>query len=459
MPELLEPGAAPDLARAVEAEWGRALADLVRLVRQPSVAAQGLGVEACAELTAELFRASGADAVEVWRLPGASPVVYAEFAGEGERTLLFYNHYDVQPPEPLELWSSPPWEAEIREGRIVGRGVSDDKAPLVARIAALRVLGSLGPLPCRVKFLVEGEEEIGSVHFHDYVRAHRERLAADACIWEFGGVDQDGHPELTLGLKGLAYVELSAQGANRDQHSSVGAIVPNPAWRLVWALAALKGPDGRVRIPGFYDDVKPPTQEELRAVYAVPWNPERMRKNLGIEAFTVADDDEARLALLFQPTCTICGFESGYRGPGPKTVLPATARAKVDMRLVPDQDPEDVFRKLRRFLDESGFADVQAELLSGERAYRTPPSHPFVKLVARTAEAAYGRSARIHVTSAGSGPMYPVGHELGVPMVSTGCGYFDSRAHAPDENIRLADFAQGIYHMAMLVREFGRADA
>lgn len=458
MPQLLQKEASPELAEAVRQEWPQALGDLIRLVRQPSVAAQSFGMEECAQLTAALFREAGADTVEIWRLPDAAPAVFAEFGGASDRTLLFYNHYDVQPAEPLELWSTPPWEGAIRDGKLIARGVSDDKGPLMARIAAIRAVRRLrGELPCRVKFLVEGEEEIGSVHFDAYVEKHKGRLRADACIWEFGGVDQEGHPELTLGLKGLCYVEMEARGANRDQHSSIGAIVPNPAWRLVWALNAIKGPDGRVRIPGFYDGIQPPTEAERAAVRRVPWNPERLRQNLGIASFTVEGDDAAREALLFGPTCTICGLDSGYQGPGPKTVLPAVARAKVDFRLVPGQDPHDVFQKLRKFLDEHGFEDIRLTLLSAERAYRTPVDDPFVRLVAETAEKAYGKPARVHVTSAGSGPMYPLGHALGIPMVSAGCGYWDSRAHAPDENIRLSDYAQGIYHMALLLQEFARS--
>ncbi len=234
----------------LEAHLEESLEELARLCRQPSVAAQGLGLAECAELTATMLREHGFRA-EVLPTAGA-PVVYGEAEGASDRTLLFYNHYDVQPVEPLELWDSPPFEPARRDGRLYARGVNDDKGHIVSRLAAIRALRAVhGQLPCRVKFVIEGEEEIGSTNLPAFVEANRDLLRADGCIWEFGLVNYEGAPVTYLGTRGIFYVELSARTLSHDAHSGLGgSIFPNAAWRLVWALATLKGPDERIRIAG-----------------------------------------------------------------------------------------------------------------------------------------------------------------------------------------------------------------
>src|SRR5262245_48550386 len=239
----------------LEKNLDKSLDELSRLVAQPSIAAQNLGMEACAELVAQMLRARGF-ATEVMPT-GGPPVVFAERAGRSDRTLLVYNHYDVQPPEPLELWTSPPFQPARRDGRLFGRGVSDDKGHIVARLHALdALLATDGELPCRVKFVIEGEEEVSSVHLPELVKRNAKRLAADACLWEFGSVDHREVPLQYAGMRGICYVELTAETAASDAHSGMfGSLFPNAAWRLTWALASLKGADGRVRVPGFYDPV------------------------------------------------------------------------------------------------------------------------------------------------------------------------------------------------------------
>src|SRR5262249_24750626 len=248
--------------RWLEDHLESSLAELGRLVGQPSVAAQNLGMEPCAELVAGLLRAGG---LEVGLLAsGGPPVVVAERAGRSDRTLLIYNHYDVQPAEPLELWTSPPFECARRDGHLYGRGVSDDKGHLTARLHAIdAMLAAESELPCRVKFVVEGEEEVGSVHLPAFVRRERERLAADPRLGEFGGADHGEVPLQYAGLRGICYVELGVETPRVDVHSGVGgSIFPNAAWRLTWALGTLKGRDERVRIPGFYDPVRAPTARD-----------------------------------------------------------------------------------------------------------------------------------------------------------------------------------------------------
>lgn len=441
----------------LDARRDASIAELARLVAQPSVAAQNLGLDECAALVATMFRARGFDA-EI--LPtGGAPVVYAERAGRSERTLLFYNHYDVQPPEPLELWESPPFELTVRGNHAYGRGISDDKGHITARLHALdALLETAGELPCRVKFVVEGEEEVSSVHLPAFVHAQRDRLAADACVWEFGGVDHRDVPQQYLGLRGICYVELSVQTAAIDAHSGVGgSIFPNAAWRLTWALASLKGPDERIRIPGHDEHVRPPSDRDRAYMAALPDVAEEYRTRYGVAHFLrdLTGGAALRIAEVFEPTCTICGLDSGYQGAGSKTVLPARAKAKVDFRLVPDQTPEDVLQKLRAHLDREGFPDVAITFLGGEPPARTDPDHPFVKLVVDSAEPVYGTKMAIVPMIGGSGPNHAFVHDLGLPVVCAGLGHPGTQAHAPNENLRLDLYVKHAKHMARVMDAFG----
>jgi len=357
----------------------------------------------------------------------------------------------------VELWSSPPFQPTLREGKLYGRGVSDNKGNIAARLAALRAWKEVrGELPCAVKFCIEGDEEIGSPQMEEFVAEQRELLAADACVWEGGGVTWEGVPQVTLGVKGLLYVELESNTVNRDAHSSYGTVLPNAAWRLAWALTSIKGPDERVLIDGFYDAVRSATPEERTAVEAMPSEEVETLKSYGVEeALTGVRGLEYRLRHLFEPTATIDGLTSGYEGEGAKTVLPARAMAKMDFRLVPDQDPNDIFTKLRRHLDSHGFSDITLRLLSGERPARTPVSDPLVGVVRRAVVDVYGREPFIVPTMAGTGPLYPFVATLGLPTADIGIGYPDTRIHAPDENIRVEDFRNGTKAVAALLQRFG----
>lgn len=445
--------------RYLEQHLDESLAELSRLVAQPSIAAQNLGMEACAGHVAEMLRARGF-AVEM-RAAGGPPVVVAERAGRSDRTLLIYNHYDVQPPEPLELWTSPPFQPALREGRLYGRGVSDDKGHLAARLLAIdALLADGGELPCRLKFVVEGEEEIGSVHLPELVRRDRNRLAADACLWEFGYVDHRDVPLLHAGLRGICYVELSVETASRDVHSGIGgSIFPNAAWRLTWALGTLKGPDERVRIPGFYDPVRAPSARDRELMGALPDPAEDFRTRYGVKQFLrgLTGGTELCIAEVFEPACTICGLTSGYQGAGSKTVLPARASAKVDFRIVPDQTPAQVVRQLRAHLDAGGFPDIQIAFLGGGPAGRTDPDHPFLRLVARCAEPVYGVPMQVVPMVGGSGPNHAFIQELGVPIATAGFGNPDTRAHAPDENLRIDLYLKHARHAARLIDAFAAA--
>jgi len=452
----------PDLAsidRRLEQHLDASIAELSRLVAQPSVAAQGVGMEPCAALVSGMLRARGF-AVET--LPaGGPPVIVAERAGRSDKTLLIYNHYDVQPPEPLELWTSPPFEPTLRDGRLYGRGVSDDKGHITSRLLAIdALLAESAELPCRVKFVIEGEEEVGSVHLPEFVRRNRERLAAHACLWEFGSIDHRGVPMQYAGLRGICYVELSVETASIDVHSGLGgSIFPAAAWRLTWALGTLKSRDERIRIPGHYDSVRPPTARDRELMSALPEVAGEYRRRYGVKEFLRGLEGglELRIAEVFEPTCTICGLTAGYQGKGSKTVLPARASAKVDFRLVPDQTPDQVLRGLRAHLDAEGFADVQVTFLGGGPAGRTDPDHPFVRLVAETAEPVYGVPMQVVPMVGGSGPNHAFIHELGVPVATAGLGYPDTRAHAPDENVSLELYLKHARHVVRMMHAFARA--
>ncbi len=444
--------------RYLETNLDQSIAELTRLCAQPSVGAQNLGIKECAALVGSMLEKRG---FQVDIVPtGGAPVVVAEKKGRSPRTLLFYNHYDVQPAEPLELWVTPPFEPTVRDGKIFARGVGDDKGPIVSRFFAIdAILANEGELPCTVKFIIEGEEETSSTHFHDFVRDHSDRLQSDVCIWESGGVDYQENPQQVLGMRGICYVELSVETESQDVHSGLGgSIFPNSAWRLVWALASLKGPDERIRIPGWYDSVRPVTQREKDLFAALPDNAAEYRERYGVKNFLkgLTGGVELRVAEAFEPTCTICGLTSGYQGKGSKTVLPARASAKVDFRLVPNQTPEAMLPLLRAQLDREGFSDVQVTFLGGESPAVTDPDDPFIKLVVDTASEVYSRPTQIVPMIGGSGPNYVVQKYLNVPIASAGVGDPGGQAHAPNENIRIDLYLKGAKHIARILEEFGK---
>ncbi|HEX7877848.1 MAG TPA: M20/M25/M40 family metallo-hydrolase [Candidatus Eisenbacteria bacterium] len=442
---------------AIDASLESNLADLARLVAIPSVAAQNRGIEPCAKLVRDMLVERGYQA-EICPTDG-NPVVCGEGAGASDRTLLFYNHYDVQPAEPLELWDSEPFVMVRRDGKVFGRGISDDKGHFIARLHALDAVRQArgGTLPCRVKFVVEGEEEVGSVHMPAFVEKNRERLAADACVWEFGGEDDEGRPEQYLGMRGICYVELTVRTANIDAHSGMaGSIFHNAAWRLTWALATLKGKDERILIPGHYDSVKAATPRDLEMLAAMPDTAPEMTERYELKGFLnkLTGGVELRRAESFEPTCTICGLESGYQGAGSKTVLPAFARAKVDFRLVPDQSPEEVLANLRKHLDAQGFTDVEITYLGGGKPARTDPDHPFITMSNEAARDAYGKPPVVAPMVGGSGPNWPFTHVLNVPITMCGIGYPGGQAHAPNEHFVLEHYMKGVKHTARIVEGF-----
>ena len=445
--------------RYLESNLKSSLTELKTFCAQPSVAAQNLGMEESAQMVLAMLETRGFSG-SIYNTAG-QPVVVAERKGLVDKTLLFYNHYDVQPAEPLDLWTSPPFDPQERDGKIFGRGISDDKGHFTSRLFAIdALLNEHDDLPCNIKFILEGEEEVGSVNLPEFIRDHQDLLKADACIWEFGGVDHRDVPMQYLGLRGICYVELSVKTADLDVHSGLGgSIFPNAAWRLIWALNSLKDSGEKILLPDFYVDVKPPSVRDIEMLAALPPVADEYISRYGIENFLQDYPDETalRVASVFEPTCTICGLTSGYQGRGSKTVLPAKASAKVDFRLVPDQTPEKVLEQLRTHLDQAGFSDVGIEFLGGEPAARTDPDHPFVQMVVETAKEAFGQPMELVPLVGGSGPNYEFIHTLKMPVVTSGIGYPGSNAHAPDENIRIDLYLKGAKHIARIIQEFGQS--
>ncbi|HET7036197.1 MAG TPA: M20/M25/M40 family metallo-hydrolase [Thermomicrobiaceae bacterium] len=443
-----------DVYRYIDDHREEYIALVQRLCRQPSISAQNVGIQETAALVKQVLEDAGASA-RIVPVAGGNPVVYAEAGPEG-KTLSFYNHYDVQPPEPLDLWDVDPFAAEIRDGRIYARGVADNKGNIASRVAAIDAYRTVrGELPLRVKFIIEGEEEIGSPHLERFTAEHPDLVRADGNIWESGSKDVEGRPIISLGLKGICYVELRVRSTARDLHSSLGASVPNAAWRLTWALASLKGPDERVRIPGFYDKVVPPTADDLKVLESLPDTEAKRRELYQIDQFvTGLSGRELKLKEYFQPTCTICGLESGYTGPGAKTVMPAQAMAKVDFRLVIDQDPEEIRALLRTYLDDQGFSDIEVVPFSMEHPARTSPDAEIAQVAIAAHRELDDKEPIVVPTSLGTGPAYVLAYQFGIPFASSGVGHADSRAHSPMENIYVEDYLLGIKRAARIIDGF-----
>ncbi len=433
------------------------ISDLQKLIRQPSVSAKNLGLEECARLVVHMMRKAGIK-TEILRIgKNIPPAVYGEVRSRQNpaKTILFYNHYDVQPEEPLELWNDKPFSGNIRGNKIYGRGSADDKGELITRIkAADAFLKTTGDVPCNIKFLVEGEEEIGSMHVEDYLRRYERKLSCDAVIWEFGYVDEKDRPIISLGMKGLLYVELSVQESVRDVHSSLAVLIENPAWKLVEALKTLRNKDGKILIKDWYKEAEDFTNEELRIIASEPFDEKSFKKEYGIRRFVDNKKGvEIRKALVGEPTCNIAGFTSGYEGPGAKTVLPSRALVKIDFRLVPKMSPLKQLRRLKRHLKEKGFGDIQVRMIHGEAASRTKISNRFVKTVRQAANEAFGKSI-LSVSSAGTGPMYSFSKVLKAPCISIGSTYVFSRIHSPNEFTRIDLLRKTTKCMCKIIKKF-----
>ena len=390
---------------------------------------------------------------------GGMPALYAEVKGAGRRKLLLYQHYDVQPVDPIDLWDSPPFEPQERDGRLFARGAADDKADVMARIHALETLKQLGDVPVTLRFLVEGEEEIGSKSFEKIAHDHADKLRADGCLWESGtSFDDAGRPTLQFGCRGLLYVNLQVKLLDFDQHSGFASIYPSAAMYLAGALASLRDQDMNIKIEGFYDKVVKPTEADRRMMATIDPEVEKRRKLVGFEKLVRDPKPEQVIEqMLFLPTCNIAGITTGYQGPGSKTVLPAEAKAKLDFRLIPNQDPGEVLELLRKHLDRHGFDKVEIGDWEGEKPARSDPGSTIARTMIECVREMHGEPVLWPFMPA-TGPMHPVVADLGVPTVlPVGVGRPDNRIHAPNENIRVEDYINTIRLMCRVWERFGAA--
>jgi acetylornithine deacetylase/succinyl-diaminopimelate desuccinylase-like protein len=451
--------------KMVETELDNLISQLQGLIRIPSVSAKNQSLDECAILVSTILNSAGIKSELLYLNDGGKtdkkmpvpPIVFGQINSKSNpsgKTIMFYNHYDVQPPEPLELWEADPFSGKREGNYVYGRGSSDDKGELLTRIKAVEyILKETGDVPCNIKFIVEGEEEIGSCHIEEYLTKYRDKLRCDGVIWEFGHVDEKDRPIISLGMKGLLYVEMIARGPNADVHSSLAAVIENPAWRLVYALSTLRDQSGKILIQDWYKDIRNFTPQELKLIKQENFDEEDFKKNHGIQKFVINDNLEIKKALVGGPTCNIDGLHAGYTGDGTKTVLPSVAKAKLDFRLVPDMNPKKQYELLRKHLDKHGFTDIEVTFVEGEPASRTPVDHEFVKLIEQCAIEEYGE-AITSVSSAGTGPMSYFAEILDVPCVSVGSTYKYSRTHSPNEFTRIDLLQRTIKCLGRIIERF-----
>ena len=426
-----------------------------------SVAAQNRMMGETAEWVENLLKDTGFDTHQL-EVDGAPNYVYGEMKGRSDYILLFYNHYDVQPEDPVDLWKSPPFELTERDGKLFARGIADNKAELIARVCAIKaLLATYGELPITIKWIIEGEEEIGSPHFDTMTKTFSELFTSDGALWEGGGFAEQGEAYITLGFRGLLYIELAIKILKQDAHSSLASFFPSAAWRLVKALSCLRNDEGKVLIPGFYDDVLEPTEAQKEALHKLvdPDTEDNIKKMYGVKAFI---DDASGYELekkVFEPTANIAGFFTGYTEEGSKTVLPAQAMAKMDFRLVPDQNPDDILDNLRTYLEEQGFNDVEIKMNEAAEAVVTPMNNPFVQKVGRICANFTGMESLIVPLAAPSLSLLEAFKKnlkiLGLSTVGNPI-YYGSGAHAPNEHIRLTDVTKAIEFNAYLLEELGK---
>jgi len=432
-------------------------AELVEFLRIPSEGGDEANLRAAADWMADRLRHAGAT-VEVIEAGGVPPLVVGEL-GDGPRTINAVQHYDVQPAAPLDLWTTPPYAPAIRDGRVWARGATDNKGELLPRLWALEAYrDAIGPLPCRVRFLVEGQEETGSNALDALLDLRPHLRDADAALIEGGDLDLAGRPGIQGGGKGIVVLELHLRTLAHDAHSSVSVLLPNAGHRMVQALATFWDADGRPAIEGLDAGKRAPTPAQLASLATLDLRQlEDIRTDWGVDRFLGGLDGAAALeALTFETTLNLQGLWAGHTEPVPKTVTPAEAHARLDIRIVPDQRPAAMVEAVRRHLDRHGFRDVEIIMREGEPAWWTPPDHVVLATAARVSSEVAGQAATIGVSMAGTVPMAQVCERHRVPATTLGAGRTDCRAHAPDENIRIDDLAAAARMMGRFVDALAR---
>ena len=442
----------------VDSNETRFVKELVELVNQPSVSAQNIGLKECAELVRSKMQQIGIRA-QTMSVEGAPDIVYGELhsSAKNARTLVIYNHYDVQPVEPKSEWRTDPFDATIVDGKIYGRGSGDDKGELAARLCAIQsIIDNNETVRPNLKWIVEGEEETGSTHFHSFVLKNKSLLKGDGCLWEGGDRSTKGTPEIHLGTKGLVYLEFRLKVGKKDQHSMYGPIVPNPAWRLVNLLNTIRDDNGRILIKGFYDDVLKPTEQERKFLRTNEFNSDELRKSLEVDYLLKGKTDRETVTnLLYSPTANIAGFGAGYLGEGSKTIVPRDAFVKMDYRLVANMKAKDILSKIKKHLRDNGFGDVEVILHSMEDPAKTPVESEIAQTMIRCTEIVTGKKPNVWPTSPGTGPLSLFTDKLHLKTaMGLGVSYPGSGFHAPNEHIYIEHYKEAIKQLVCLFRMF-----
>lgn len=455
-------GSASDMPETLESVFGyidqrrdEYVNRLIDYVRRPSISAHGIGIAEVADYISGIMNGLGLNARI---MPTAGwPMVFGEMLDlPGSPTVLLYGHYDVQPPDPLEEWVSPPFEPTIRNGRLYARGVGDNKGQHFAQILGIEALLAVRQqLPCNVKILLEGEEEVGSPRMPEFVASHRDLLAADLVIASDGPVSESGRPVVNFGNRGVLSFEFRAVGANRDLHSgNWGGVVPNPIWTLVHLLQTMKNDQGEVTIEGFYDSVDPLSPLECEALARLEIDVPRVKESLALKELDQPLDRGFFERLMAWPTFTINGFHGGYGGPGSKTVLPHEAFVKCDIRLVESQTADEIFAKVERHVQRHA-PDVTMVRQGSMDPSKTPLDSPFVAPIRQAIEAAQGVTPILEPTAGGSLPNYVFTKVLKMPAFGVPYANPDEANHAPNENLELDRFINGIKTGAAMLTFIG----
>lgn len=430
---------------------------LQTLCRMPSVAARGTGMRAIAESVEQMMQRVGIG-TRSFRVGAGYPIIYGE-CGSGSQSYVVYGHYDVQPVGQLSDWSYGPFAATIVDGKLFARGASNSKGDLVARLAAVEAYQkTFGKLPVSLRFFVDGEDGMGSPSLYRFSAEHPEMFAAEGCIWDEGYKDPKERPVISLGFKGIQFLELRAYGARTDLHSKWGAIVPNPAWRLVQALATITSPKGVITIDGFSSCIAPISDEDTEALKSIELDEAGLKREFRIAGWVRSMKGPALVKEhIFGPTCTICGIRTGHTDAGVKTVLPSTAMARLDFRLVPDLTPELVLKLLREHLDVRGFKDIEISELGSAPLAKSSATSPIARAVISSAAEVYGVAPLVYPMEPSSGPVGAVcgASSPPTPVASFGISYSGSNPHGPDENIRVDDFLQSIKFIGRVLHKLG----
>ncbi len=457
----------PTAAEHATAQRNRYESELFDFIRIPSVSTlpdHKPDIERAAAYVRAQMEQAGLESVEVIRGDG-HPLVYGEWLGApGKPTVLLYGHYDVQPVDPLDEWISPPFEPTVRDGQVYARGASDDKGQVLANIKALESLRQArGQLPVNIKFLVEGEEEVGGEVISNFVASNRERLAADVALVSDSAMYKPDTPTICTGLRGMVYTEWFARSAAKDLHSGLfGGVAPNAVFGLIELLAKCKDAEGRILIPGFYDAVEAPSQQELESWASIDFDEDEFRREeVGASVLTGEPGYSVFERVGARPTFEVHGMPGGFTGPGAKTVIPATASAKVSARLVANQDPESILEAMREFVSRNTPAGVSVDVtvIHSAAATLTPTDHPAVQTASRALEDVWGRKT-VFIRMGGSIPV--VGdfqQHLGIPTVLMGYGLPDDSLHAPNEKFSLRNFHMGIASSARFLELLANSDS